>query len=76
MYCHDHKIVHRDIKPENILLATENNTEEDFEIKIIDFGSSKVKKIIIYIYYEDNLSTVMTKWKIYYYKIKFNNNLV
>ena len=76
MYCHDHKIVQRDIKPENILLATENNTEEDFEIKIIDFGSSKVKKIIIYIYYEDNLSTVMTKWKIYYYKIKFNNNLV
>ena len=49
MYCHDHKIVHRDIKPENILLATENNTEEDFEIKIIDFGSSKVKKIIIYL---------------------------
>ena len=37
-YCHDVKqIVHRDLKPENFLFKT---TDEDAEIKIIDFGLS------------------------------------
>ena len=38
-YCHDVKqIVHRDLKPENFLFKT---TDEDAEIKIIDFGLSR-----------------------------------
>ena len=35
-YCHKRNIVHRDLKPENILL-----TEEE-DVKICDFGSSKI----------------------------------
>jgi serine/threonine protein kinase len=38
-YCHDRNIVHRDLKPENILLQT---TDEDSELVIIDFGTSRV----------------------------------
>ena len=37
-HLHNHGIVHRDLKPENFLLAS---TEEDSEIKLIDFGLSK-----------------------------------
>jgi len=35
-YCHKKNIVHRDLKPENILLTN------DEQVKICDFGSSKV----------------------------------
>jgi len=38
-YCHFKGICHRDLKPENILLETR---EEEGEIKLIDFGSSRV----------------------------------
>ena len=37
-HLHIHGIVHRDLKPENFLLA---NSDEDAEIKLIDFGLSK-----------------------------------
>ena len=37
-FCHKKNIVHRDLKPENILLT------EDDEVKICDFGSSKIIK--------------------------------
>jgi len=37
-YLHELNICHRDIKPENILL------DEDFHIKICDFGEAKVVK--------------------------------
>jgi serine/threonine protein kinase len=38
-YIHQHNVIHRDIKFENILFES---TEPDAEIKIIDFGLSKV----------------------------------
>ena len=56
-YCHSKGIVHRDLKPENIVFESpssynndynENNEEEnndnDFNIKICDFGLSALKK--------------------------------
>lgn len=38
-YCHDQGICHRDLKPENILFLTK---DEDSNIKVIDFGLSKI----------------------------------
>jgi len=38
-YLHDQGVAHRDLKPENILLK---DTSEDAEIKITDFGLSKI----------------------------------
>lgn len=38
-YLHEKGIVHRDLKPENLLLKSE---EEDNEIKLADFGLSKI----------------------------------
>ena len=39
-YMHDqHRVVHCDLKPDNILFV---NEKEDSDIKIIDFGMSKV----------------------------------
>ena len=40
-YMHDRNIVHRDLKPENLVLA---HNHPDAEIKISDFGLSKVLK--------------------------------
>ena len=40
-YCHKMGIAHRDLKPENFLFETK---EEDSELKIIDFGLSKIIK--------------------------------
>ena len=37
-HLHEHGIVHRDLKPENFLM---NDTSEDSEVKLIDFGLSK-----------------------------------
>ena len=40
-YCHQNNIMHRDLKPENILLEK----DKDYgQIKLIDFGNSKVYK--------------------------------
>ena len=38
-YCHKTGIAHRDLKPENFLFETK---EADSDLKIIDFGLSKV----------------------------------
>lgn len=38
-YCHSQNIVHRDLKPENFLYS---NNDEDSDLKIIDFGLSKI----------------------------------
>lgn len=37
-HLHGHGIVHRDLKPENFLM---NDTTEQSEVKLIDFGLSK-----------------------------------
>jgi calcium-dependent protein kinase len=37
-YCHSKNIIHRDLKPQNILIED----EEEFVIKIIDFGTSEI----------------------------------
>lgn len=41
-YMHECGIVHRDLKPENILVETDNSTGLFNNIKIIDFGLSKI----------------------------------
>ena len=38
VYCHKKNIVHWDLKPENLLLET----KEGDNIKVIDFGTSRV----------------------------------
>ena len=40
-YCHNQGIAHRDLKPENFLFET---NEESSDLKIIDFGLSKIIK--------------------------------
>ena len=42
-YCHKNGICHRDLKPENILLLQKDN-EDDYPIKLIDFGLSQIFK--------------------------------
>ena len=44
IYCHNsHHLVHRDIKPENIVVFRKNNAgEELYDVKLIDFGISKI----------------------------------
>ena len=44
-YFHSKGIIHRDLKPENILIEEDsNNTDDKFNIKIIDFGASSTFK--------------------------------
>lgn len=38
-YCHSKNVAHRDLKPENFLFE---NKDEDADLKIIDFGLSKI----------------------------------
>lgn len=40
-YCHGMNVVHRDLKPENFLFESKENKSE---IKVIDFGLSKILK--------------------------------
>jgi calcium-dependent protein kinase len=40
-YCHQHGIAHRDLKPENFLFETD---DAEADIKVIDFGLSKILK--------------------------------
>jgi calcium-dependent protein kinase len=40
IYLHDNNIVHRDLKPENILLHTQHDENEEYYIKIVDFGTA------------------------------------
>lgn len=42
VYMHECNIIHRDLKPENLLLKHKPNSIYDLEVKIIDFGLSKV----------------------------------
>lgn len=41
-YIHSCGIVHRDLKPENILIEKDLETEEIINIKVTDFGLSKI----------------------------------
>ena len=42
-HAHDKEIIHRDIAPNNILIA---KSEDGLQVKIIDFGISKIKSLI------------------------------
>lgn len=44
VYMHSKNVIHRDMKPENLLLAHKPRSSHDIEVKIIDFGLSKVRK--------------------------------
>ena len=57
-YCHNMNIIHRDLKPENILIVNRNKKNNYPNIKISDFGMSKVvekkaiqNKVVGSIYY-------------------------
>ena len=41
-FCHSNNVIHRDLKPENILIESDNEKEEYFTIKVIDFGTSEI----------------------------------
>lgn len=43
VYMHRMNIIHRDLKPENLLLTRIPTSPSDIEVKIIDFGLSKVR---------------------------------
>ena len=57
-HCHSHGIIHRDLKPENIMYKSKDS-KNGTEIKIIDFGLSKVKS--------SNQSKMKTIWGTPYY---------
>ena len=42
VYMHSKNIIHRDLKPENLLLTHKPKRGDDVDVKIIDFGLSKV----------------------------------
>ena len=42
VYMHSKNVIHRDLKPENLLLARDPRSTHDIEVKIIDFGLSKI----------------------------------
>ena len=48
VYMHSKNVVHRDLKPENLLLAHKPRSSHDIEVKIIDFGLSKVRLLLIW----------------------------
>ena len=57
-YCHNMNIIHRDLKPENILIVNRNKKYNYPNIKICDFGMSKIvekhsmqNKVVGTIYY-------------------------
>jgi len=41
-FIHSKDIVHRDLKPENILIDENKSTEQNLEVKLSDFGHSKL----------------------------------
>jgi len=42
VYMHSRNVIHRDMKPENLLLTHKPRSSHDIEVKIIDFGLSKI----------------------------------
>ena len=42
VYMHSKNVIHRDLKPENLLLARNPRSSLEIEVKIIDFGLSKI----------------------------------
>jgi tRNA A-37 threonylcarbamoyl transferase component Bud32 len=55
VYMHGQNIIHRDLKPENLLLTHKPDSMYDIEVKIIDFGLSKVSGTDIFAYFPENM---------------------
>jgi len=52
VYMHEKNIVHRDLKPENLLLKRKpSSSEKSIDVKIIDFGLSKVSERVSVVVY-------------------------
>jgi serine/threonine protein kinase len=62
VYMHSKNIVHRDLKPENLLLRRKptNSSTETVEVKIIDFGLSKVGELHVLKYSKDTCHCAST----------------
>ena len=59
-HLHSHKVLHRDLKPQNILIKFKNNKviDKNFQLKLADFGLSRVYSIPIRPYTRE----VLTLW--------------
>lgn len=38
LYCHSRGVVHRDLKLENVLFKSQDFEEDNFTVKVVDFG--------------------------------------
>ena len=42
-HCHAHNVIHCDLKPENVICTSAPEHTDEFDVKLTDFGLSKVR---------------------------------